>query len=116
MAAQVSRGRRQPGRGWRAALHLYAVATVAMEERAHDECDRAATRGIQTADQDADGSARRRRPQCYFGRCSHPDRSDYGRSMGGARSAERSLSHLTSPPDKLPSKSPESVIWEIPPD
>ena len=33
--------------------------------------------------------------------------------MVGARSAESSLSRLTSPPDKLPSKSPESVIGKF---
>jgi hypothetical protein len=33
--------------------------------------------------------------------------------MAGAPSAESSLSRLTSPPDKLPSKSPESAIGKF---
>ena len=71
------------------------VATVAMEERAHDERNRAAYM------KSSSGASRRRRccpperrPPCYFGRCSPPGRSDYGRLTAGAPSVDSSLEPL----------------------
>jgi transposase-like protein len=51
-----------------------------------------------------------RRPRCCSGRCSRPGRSDYGRSMDGARWTERSLSRLTSPHNAIRWILPESAI------
>ena len=47
--------RRQPGGGRRAAVHLHAAAAEPVEKRTHHQCDRAAARGAQSADQDTDG-------------------------------------------------------------
>jgi putative transposase len=41
----------------RAAVHLHAIAAEPMEERAHHQRDQAAARGVQTEDQNTDGTA-----------------------------------------------------------
>src|SRR3954447_206783 len=57
VAAEVPRGGRQPGGGGRAALHLHAAVAEPVEVGPDHERDRAVARGVQAADQDADGPA-----------------------------------------------------------
>jgi putative transposase len=54
MAAQAPRGGRQPAGSRRPALQLHAAAAKPVEKRTHHECHRAAARGVQATDQDAD--------------------------------------------------------------
>src|SRR3954471_5082191 len=57
VAAQMPSGRRQPGGGRRAALHLHPIAGQPMEISPDDQCRGTAARGVQATDQDADGAA-----------------------------------------------------------
>ena len=54
---QASRRRRQPGGGGRSSVHVHAPAAEPMAQRAHDQRDRAAARGVQAKDQDANRAA-----------------------------------------------------------
>jgi hypothetical protein len=60
VAAQVPGGRRQPGGGRPASLHLHPIADQPMEVGTNDQCHRAPARGIQAPDQDTDRATRRR--------------------------------------------------------
>jgi hypothetical protein len=66
VAAEVQSRRRQPRRSRRSAVHLHAPAAEPVAQRADNECDRAAARGVQAADQDANRSAIRRHPAMLF--------------------------------------------------
>ena len=57
VAAQAPCRRRQPGGSRRPPVHLHPPAAEPMAQRADDECDRAAARGVQTKDQDPDRAA-----------------------------------------------------------
>jgi transposase-like protein len=51
------RGRRQPRRSRRSVVHVCTFAADPMAQRADDECDRTAARGVQAPDQNADRAA-----------------------------------------------------------
>ena len=57
MAAEMPRGRRQPGGSRRQAVHLHALPEKPVEIDPHIECDRTFARRVQAADQDPDRAA-----------------------------------------------------------
>ena len=86
VAAQAPRGRRQPRRSRRSVVHVCKFAADPMAQRADDECDRTAARGVQAPDQNADRAA-------ISGDCRHvvlgsaclrPDQHAQGRRLADA--------------------------------
>jgi putative transposase len=71
----------------RSAIHLRTTAAEPMAQRAHDQCDRAAARGVQTKDQDADRAAigRYRRDVILGAACLRPDQHAQDRWLADAR-------------------------------
>ena len=87
VAAQASCRRRQPGGSGRSAVRLHTAAARPVAQRAHHQRDRAAARGVQAQDQDADRAA-------IGGHCRHavlgaarvrPDQHAQGRWLADAR-------------------------------
>src|SRR5579864_1473506 len=91
MAAQAPRRRRQLGGSRRPALHFHASATWPMAQRAHHQCDRTSTRGVQAQDQDADRAAicRHRRYAVLVATRFRPDQHAQGRWLADARREAR---------------------------
>jgi putative transposase len=89
MAAEVPRGRRQPGGGRRAPLHLYAAAAEPVEERQDHERHRTAPWRVQAPGQDADGpTLRRDGGDAVLGAARlRPDHDAQGRRLADARRA-----------------------------
>ena len=87
VAAQAPRRRRQPGGSRRPPVHLHPAAAEPMAQRAHHECDRAAARGVQATDQDADRAAvgRHRRHAVLGAARLRPDQHAQGRWLADAR-------------------------------
>ena len=77
----------QPGGSRRSAVHLRTTAAEPMAQRAHDQCDRAAARGVQTKDQDADRPAigRYRRDVILGAACLRPDQHAQDRWLADTR-------------------------------
>jgi hypothetical protein len=84
---------------------LRPAAAEPTAQRAHNQHDRAAARGVQTKDQDPDCAALGRHgPPCYSGHSLPPATSTcQGRRMADALNKKPSLSRLTSQPETIPS-------------
>src|SRR5271167_4408621 len=87
VAAQAPRRRRQPGGSRRPSVHLHPPAAGPMAQRAHDQCDRAAARRVQTKDQDTDRAAicRHRRHAVLGAARLRPDQHAKDRWLADAR-------------------------------
>src|SRR6516162_3741418 len=99
MAAQTSRHRRQSAGSRRTALQLHAAAAQSVEECTHNKRYRAAARGVQATDQDADRAAiSRYRSHVVLGLARFwPDQHAQGRWLENARHKAPLISQLTSP-------------------
>jgi transposase-like protein len=95
MASEASRGRRQPRGSRRAPVRLHAPAAEPMEERANNERDRTAARGVQATDQDADRAAlRRNRRHAALGAARfRSDQHAQGRRLAHPRHANHRSAH-----------------------
>ncbi len=105
MAAQAPCRRRRPGGSRRPPPHLQPSTAEPVAQRAHRQRKRAAARGVQAKNQDADRVAfRRHRGHAVLGAACFRSDSTCPKSMDGRHAPQSpSINQLTSSPETIPS-------------